>query len=310
MIGCGFTALRFEEDTNMQGVSAYLLDAAPSQRVVISKKEIKELLTHNELADPNAKYVPIYFALNYRFFSEGSLLFMANEKETNIYVKPVFNVFKNPNDKKFYVMGNNVNSNTSVLVENQRGTMTFRYPEVVAQGASPTMILEALLDTPLGIRDRLTFKFSREVLMDESKDFKLTFIRGSLGRDNYEYLKGRGALFKNTYFVGEVLGSNFTIPKEKSNEEKILVEWDDSLIGKQVRITFNGLYAEISSAIIKVEKTTYSSSFTYNGETFKTEVSLFKSKYNLVCIMKSTHSKQSPLPIQEDTEVREIKIIG
>lgn len=302
MIGCGFTKPRFEKDTSISGVSAYLLDLTPSQQIRISKDEIKNLLTPKELEDTYSKYVYIYFALNYRFFSENSTLWWEDVGATTSS-KIISHVWKN-NDK-FYTY----NRGKTTLITGNISAMTFQYPYEVANGVLPTMILDASLYTPLGIRDRLVFKLNRETLLDTNTNFNLIFRRGNNGLDNYTEAKGNGALFGNAYFVGEVLSKAFTVLAGNRDKEVVLGKWDDSLINKKASITFIGRSPTLLETFIKEEQAPSTALYEDSSLKRTREATLFKKEDKFVCLMKTNVTRGTSYST-EDTEVMEIRIIG
>lgn len=302
MIGCGFLNPHFKRDTSVSGVGAYLLDLNPSEQLSISKDEIKGLLTQGELEDTSSDYVYIYFALNYRFFSEKSAIWF-DDKGSNASSKMLAYITKSGNSffancrGRYAVMGGHI------------GNMAFLYPYEVANNALPTITLIASTRTPLGVRDRLTLKFNKEALINSDTNFNLRFIRGNTRLDDYTKVKGSGALFGNTYFVGDVLSEAFTIQKEKSEEERELGKWDDSLINKKVYISFaDGSPTSLETTI--KEENTPSTTSTTNG-VFKRErqASLFKREDKLVCLIQ-TKDFNSDIWRMVDTEVRTITITG
>lgn len=302
MIGCGFINSRFKRDTSLLGASAYLLDLNPSEQLSISKDEIKGLLTQGELEDTSSNYVYIYLALNYRFFSERSAIWFDN-KGSNTGSKLLSYITKSGDS--FFAKS----KGRYILIDGNTGNMGFQYPYEVANNVSPTIILSASTRTPLEVRDRLTLKFNREDLMNSDINFNLRIIRGDTGLDDYTKVKGSGALFGNTYFVGDVLSRAFTIQKEKSEEERVLGKWDDSLINKKVYIPFaNGSPTSLETTI-KEENAPSTTSFT--SDVFKRErqASLFKREDKLVCLIQ-TKDFNNDIWRMADTEVRSITITG
>lgn len=302
MIGCGFINSRFKRDTSLLGASAYLLDLKPSELLSISKDEIKGLLTQGELEDTSSNYVYIYLALNYRFFSERSAIWFDN-KGSNTGSRLLSYITKSGDS--FFAKS----KGRYILIDGNTDNMGFQYPYEVANNVSPTIILSASTRTPLEVRDRLTLKFNREDLMNSDINFNLRIIRGGTGLDDYTKVKGSGALFGNTYFVGDVLSRAFTIQKEKSEEERVLGKWDDSLINKKVYISFaNGSPTSLETTI-KEENAPSATSFTSGVFKRERQASLFKREDNLVCLIQ-TKDFNSDIWRMVDTEVRTITITG
>lgn len=185
-------------------------------------------------------------SLNYRFFSEGSTLWLL---ENGDFSKSVIlgYIWRSGDKLRFLYNGSSKELSRSTLKEAE-----MCYP--LGGGVSPSSAVFIYKNNVAAYAEKevLSFSFSDAFLNETNSTFSLVFKRGDKGGDNYFNTRGNDLYAKGEYSPYDRLtASNFAIPKSKRNVEFIIGDWSDTLANKpfSTGMSYSGGYANIKGTI-------------------------------------------------------------
>ena len=247
MIGCGGSfadgkpALMTPKYPNTQ--ASVELNLAKGEQYTLTKEVIKAKAGNPQGYGRKRCYLGV--SLNYRFFSEGSTLWLL---ENGDFSKSVIlgYIWKSENKLRFLYKGSSKELNASTIKE-AKMQYPFTGDAIVSQIYLSKSNVAAYAE-----KDVLAFSFSEAILTDTSSTFSLVFKRGDKGGDDYFNTRGNDLYAKGEYNPYDALTApNFVIPKTKRNVEFIIGEWQDVLNNKpfQASVTYSGGWGNITGKI-------------------------------------------------------------
>ena len=247
MIGCGGgftdgkTALMTPKYLNTQ--ANIELNLAKGEQHTLTKEMIKAKVG-NTYEYSGVKRCRLFISLNYRFFSEGSTLWLL---ENGDFSKSVIlgYIWRSGDKLRFLYKGSSKELSSSISSDRMQ------YP-FTGYTASASVFLSVIRTSAYAEKDTLEVSFTEGFLNDTNSTFSLVFKRGDKGGDDYFNTRGNSLYAKGEYSPYDALTApNFVIPKSKRNVEFIIGEWSDTLTNKpfSVGFTYSGGWANIKGTI-------------------------------------------------------------
>lgn len=231
MIGCGggFTdgkpALMTPKYINTQ--ASIELNLAKGEQHTLTK-EILKAKVGNTYEYSGVKRRRLYISLNYRFFSEGSTLWLL---ENGDFSKSVIlgYIWRSGDKLRLLYKGSSKELSSSIASDRMQ------YP-LKGYNAGASVLLSVIRISAYAEKDMLEVSFTEDFLNDTNSAFSLVFKRGDKGGDDYFNTRGNSLYAKGEYNSYDALTApNFAIPKSKRNVEFIIGDWSDTLANKRFR---------------------------------------------------------------------------
>jgi len=247
MIGCGggYTdgkpALMIPKYFNTQ--ASIELNLAKGEQHTLTKEVLKAKVG-NTYEYSGVKRRRLYISLNYRFFSEGSTLWLL---ENGDFSKSVIlgYIWRSEDKLRFLYKGSSKELSSSIASDRMQ------YP-LKGYNVGASVLLSVKGISAYAEKDMLEVSFSDAFLNETNSTFSLVFKRGDKGGDNYFNTRGNDLYAKGEYSPYDRLtASNFAIPKSKRNVEFIIGDWSDTLANKPfiTGMSYSGGYANIKGTI-------------------------------------------------------------
>lgn len=237
MIGCGGgftdgkTALMVPKYLNTQ--ANIELNLAKGEQHTLTKEMIKAKVG-NTYEYSGVKRRHLYISLNYRFFSEGSTLWLL---ENGDFSKSVIlgYIWRSGDKLRFLYKGSSKELSSSISSDRMQ------YP-LTGYTAGASVFLSVIRISAYAEKDMLEVSFSEDFLNDTNSTFSLVFKRGDKGGDDYFNTRGNSLYAKGAYnSYDNLIAPNFAIPKSKRNVEFIIGDWSDILANKRFRASITSL---------------------------------------------------------------------
>lgn len=231
MIGCGggYTdgkpALMTPKYFNTQ--ASIELNLAKGEQHTLTKEVLKAKVG-NTYEYNGVKRRRLYISLNYRFFSEGSTLWLL---ENGDFSKSVIlgYIWRSEDKLRFLYKGSSKELSSSIASDRMQYPLTG-----YTVGASVLLSVKGI--SAYAEKDMLEVSFSEDFLNDTNSTFSLVFKRGDKGGDDYFNTRGNSLYAKGEYnSYDNLTAPNFVIPKSKRNVEFIIGDWSDTLANKRFR---------------------------------------------------------------------------
>lgn len=231
MIGCGggYTdgkpALMTPKYFNTQ--ASIELNLAKGEQHTLTKEVLKAKVG-NTYEYSGVKRRRLYISLNYRFFSEGSTLWLL---ENGDFSKSVIlgYIWRSEDKLRFLYKGSSKELSSSIASDRMQ------YP-LTGYTAGASVFLSVIRISAYAEKDMLEVSFSEDFLNDTNSTFSLVFKRGDKGGDDYFNTRGNSLYAKGEYnSYDNLTAPNFVIPKSKRNVEFIIGDWSDTLANKRFR---------------------------------------------------------------------------
>jgi hypothetical protein len=231
MIGCGggYTdgkpALMTPKYPNTQ--ASVELNLAKGEQYTLTKEVIKAKVG-NTYEYSGVKRRRLYISLNYRFFSEGSTLWLL---ENGDFSKSVIlgYIWRSEDKLRFLYKGSSKELSSSIASDRMQ------YP-LKGYNVEASVLLSVKGISAYAEKDTLEVSFSEDFLNDTNSTFSLVFKRGDKGGDDYFNTRGNSLYAKGEYnSYDNLTAPNFVIPKSKRNVEFIIGDWSDTLANKRFR---------------------------------------------------------------------------
>lgn len=231
MIGCGggYTdgkpALMTPKYFNTQ--ASIELNLAKGEQHTLTKEVLKAKVG-NTYEYSGVKRRRLYISLNYRFFSEGSTLWLL---ENGDFSKSVIlgYIWRSGDKLRFLYKGSSKELSSSIASDRMQ------YP-LKGYNVEASMLLSVKGISAYAEKDTLEVSFSEDFLNDTNFTFSLVFKRGDKGGDDYFNTRGNSLYAKGEYnSYDNLTAPNFVIPKSKRNVEFIIGDWSDTLANKRFR---------------------------------------------------------------------------
>ena len=231
MIGCGggYTdgkpALMTPKYFNTQ--ASIELNLAKGEQHTLTKEVLKAKVG-NTYEYSGVKRRRLYISLNYRFFSEGSTLWLL---ENGDFSKSVIlgYIWRSEDKLRFLYKGSSKELSSSIASDRMQ------YP-LKGYNVGASVLLSVKGISAYAEKDMLEVSFSEDFLNDTNSTFSLVFKRGDKGGDDYFNTRGNSLYAKGEYSPYDRLTApNFVIPKSKRNVEFIIGDWSDTLANKRFR---------------------------------------------------------------------------
>ena len=231
MIGCGggYTdgkpALMTPKYFNTQ--ASIELNLAKGEQHTLTKEVLKAKVGHT-YEYSGVKRRRLYISLNYRFFSEGSTLWLL---ENGDFSKSVIlgYIWRSEDKLRFLYKGSSKELSSSIASDRMQ------YP-LKGYNVGASVLLSVKGISAYAEKDMLEVSFSEDFLNDTNSTFSLVFKRGDKGGDDYFNTRGNDLYAKGEYSPYDNLTApNFVIPKSKRNVEFIIGDWSDTLANKRFR---------------------------------------------------------------------------
>ena len=225
MIGCGGgytdgkSALMIPKYFNTQ--ASIELNLAKGEQHTLTKEVIKARVG-NTYEYSGVKRRRLYISLNYRFFSEGSTLWLL---ENGDFSKSVIlgYIWRSGDKLRFLYKGSSKELSSSIASDRMQ------YP-LTGYTAGASVFLSVIRISAYAEKDMLEVSFSEDFLNDTNSTFSLVFKRGDKGGDDYFNTRGNSLYARGEYNPYDALiAPNFVIPKSKRNVEFIIGDWSDTL---------------------------------------------------------------------------------
>jgi len=247
MIGCGggFTdgkpALMTPKYFNTQ--ASIELNLAKGEQHTLTKEVLKAKVG-NTYEYSGVKRRRLYISLNYRFFSEGSTLWLL---ENGDFSKSVIlgYIWRSEDKLRFLYKGSSKELSSSIASDRMQ------YP-LKGYNVGASVLLSVKGISAYAEKDMLEVSFSEDFLNDTNSTFSLVFKRGDKGGDDYFNTRGNSLYAKGEYnSYDNLTAPNFVIPKSKRNVEFIIGDWSDTLANKpfSTGMSYSGGYANIKGTI-------------------------------------------------------------
>ena len=248
MIGCGGgftdgkTALMTPKYLNTR--ANIELNLAKGEQYTLTKEMIKAK-AGNPFDYSGVKRRRLGISLNYRFYSEGSTLWLL---ENGDFSKSVIlgYIWRSGDKLRFLYKGSSKELSRSTIRDAK-----MQYPFIGYPPASSVFLYKESISA-YAEKDVLEVSFSDDFLNDANSNFSLVFKRGDKGGDDYFNTRGNDLYAKGEYNPYDALtGSDFVIPKAKRNVEFIIGEWSDVLANKPftASISYTGGWVNITGNI-------------------------------------------------------------
>lgn len=237
MIGCGggYTdgkpALMTPKYFNTQ--ASIELNLAKGEQHTLTKEVLKAKVG-NTYEYSGVKRRRLYISLNYRFFSEGSTLWLL---ENGDFSKSVIlgYIWRSEDKLRFLYKGSSKELSSSIASDRMQ------YP-LKGYNVGASVLLSVKGISAYAEKDMLEVSFSEDFLNDTNSTFSLVFKRGDKGGDDYFNTRGNSLYAKGEYSPYDALTApNFVIPKSKRNVEFIIGDWSDTLANKRFRAQITSL---------------------------------------------------------------------
>ncbi|WXG60261.1 hypothetical protein VB002_00670 [Campylobacter concisus] len=231
MIGCGggYTdgkpALMTPKYFNTQ--ASIELNLAKGEQHTLTKEVLKAKVG-NTYKYNDVKRRRLYISLNYRFFSEGSTLWLL---ENGDFSKSVIlgYIWRSEDKLRFLYKGSSKELSSSIASDRMQ------YP-LKGYNVGASVLLSVKGISAYAEKDMLEVSFSEDFLNDTNSTFSLVFKRGDKGGDDYFNTRGNSLYAKGEYnSYDNLTAPNFVIPKSKRNVEFIIGDWSDTLANKRFR---------------------------------------------------------------------------
>jgi hypothetical protein len=231
MIGCGggYTdgkpALMTPKYFNTQ--ASIELNLAKGEQHTLTKEVLKAKVG-NTYEYRGVKRRRLYISLNYRFFSEGSTLWLL---ENGDFSKSVIlgYIWRSEDKLRFLYNGSSKELSSSIASDRMQ------YP-LKGYNVGASVLLSVKGISAYAEKDTLEVSFSEDFLNDTNSTFSLVFKRGDKGGDDYFNTRGNSLYAKGEYnSYDNLTAPNFVIPKSKRNVEFIIGDWSDTLANKRFR---------------------------------------------------------------------------
>lgn len=231
MIGCGggYTdgkpALMTPKYFNTQ--ASIELNLAKGEQHTLTKEVLKAKVG-NTYEYSGVKRRRLYISLNYRFFSEGSTLWLL---ENGDFSKSVIlgYIWRSEDKLRFLYKGSSKELSSSIASDRMQ------YP-LKGYNVGASVLLSVKGISAYAEKDMLEVSFSEDFLNDTNSTFSLVFKRGDKGGDDYFNTRGNSLYAKGEYnSYDNLTAPNFVIPKSKRNVEFIIGDWSDTLANKHFR---------------------------------------------------------------------------
>jgi hypothetical protein len=231
MIGCGggYTdgkpALMTPKYFNTQ--ASIELNLAKGEQHTLTKGVLKAKVG-NTYEYSGVKRRRLYISLNYRFFSEGSTLWLL---ENGDFSKSVIlgYIWRSEDKLRFLYKGSSKELSSSIASDRMQ------YP-LKGYNVGASVLLSVKGISAYAEKDMLEVSFSEDFLNDTNSTFSLVFKRGDKGGDDYFNTRGNSLYAKGEYnSYDNLTAPNFVIPKSKRNVEFIIGDWSDTLANKRFR---------------------------------------------------------------------------
>lgn len=231
MIGCGggYTdgkpALMTPKYFNTQ--ASIELNLAKGEQHTLTKEVLKAKVG-NTYEYSGVKRCRLYISLNYRFFSEGSTLWLL---ENGDFSKSVIlgYIWRSEDKLRFLYKGSSKELSSSIASDRMQ------YP-LKGYNVGASVLLSVKGISAYAEKDMLEVSFSEDFLNDTNSTFSLVFKRGDKGGDDYFNTRGNSLYAKGEYnSYDNLTAPNFVIPKSKRNVEFIIGDWSDTLANKRFR---------------------------------------------------------------------------
>ena len=247
MIGCGggYTdgkpALMTPKYFNTQ--ASIELNLAKGEQYTLTKEMIKAK-AGNPFDYSGVKRRRLGISLNYRFFSEGSTLWLL---ENGDFSKSVIlgYIWRSEDKLRFLYNGSSKELSSSIASDRMQ------YP-LKGYNVGASVLLSVKGISAYAEKDMLEVSFSEDFLNDTNSTFSLVFKRGDKGGDDYFNTRGNSLYAKGEYnSYDNLTAPNFVIPKSKRNVEFIIGDWSDTLANKpfSTGMSYSGGYANIKGTI-------------------------------------------------------------
>ena len=276
MIGCGggYTdgkpALMIPKYFNTQ--ASIELNLAKGEQHTLTKEVIKAKVG-NTYEYSGVKRRRLYISLNYRFFSEGSTLWLL---ENGDFSKSVIlgYIWRSGDKLRFLYKGSSKELSSSIASDRMQ------YP-LTGYTAGASVFLSVIRISAYAEKDMLEVSFSEDFLNDTNSTFSLVFKRGDKGGDDYFNTRGNSLYARGEYNPYDALiAPNFVIPKSKRNVEFIIGDWSDTLANKPFRIHIT--YSNGSTSLQGNITLTPTENSTGGRGAYKTSVWVYKKDTYLV----------------------------
>lgn len=231
MIGCGggYTdgkpALMTPKYFNTQ--ASIELNLAKGEQHTLTKEVLKAKVG-NTYEYSGVKRRRLYISLNYRFFSEGSTLWLL---ENGDFSKSVIlgYIWRSEDKLRFLYKGSSKELSSSIASDRMQ------YP-LKGYNVGASVLLSVKGISAYAEKDMLEVSFSEDFLNDTNSTFSLVFKRGDKGGDDYFNTRGNSLYAKGEYnSYDNLTAPNFVIPKSKRNVEFIIGDWSDTLANKRFK---------------------------------------------------------------------------
>lgn len=276
MIGCGggYTdgkpALMIPKYFNTQ--ASIELNLAKGEQHTLTKEVIKAKVG-STYEYSGVKRRRLYISLNYRFFSEGSTLWLL---ENGDFSKSVIlgYIWRSGDKLRFLYKGSSKELSSSIASDRMQ------YP-LTGYTAGASVFLSVIRISAYAEKDMLEVSFSEDFLNDTNSTFSLVFKRGDKGGDDYFNTRGNSLYARGEYNPYDALiAPNFVIPKSKRNVEFIIGDWSDTLANKPFRIHIT--YSNSSTSLQGNITLTPTENSTGGRGAYKTSVWVYKKDTYLV----------------------------
>lgn len=276
MIGCGggYTdgkpALMTPKYFNTQ--ASIELNLAKGEQHTLTKEVLKAKVG-NTYEYSGVKRRRLYISLNYRFFSEGSTLWLL---ENGDFSKSVIlgYIWRSGDKLRFLYKGSSKELSSSIASDRMQ------YP-LTGYTAGASVFLSVIRISAYAEKDMLEVSFSEDFLNDTNSTFSLVFKRGDKGGDDYFNTRGNSLYARGEYNPYDALiAPNFVIPKSKRNVEFIIGDWSDTLANKPFRIHIT--YSNGSTSLQGNITLTPTENSTGGRGAYKTSVWVYKKDTYLV----------------------------
>lgn len=191
-------------------------------------KEVLKAKVGNTYEYSGVKRRRLYISLNYRFFSEGSTLWLL---ENGDFSKSVIlgYIWRSEDKLRFLYKGSSKELSSSIASDRMQ------YP-LKGYNVGASVLLSVKGISAYAEKDMLEVSFSEDFLNDTNSTFSLVFKRGDKGGDDYFNTRGNSLYAKGEYnSYDNLTAPNFVIPKSKRNVEFIIGDWSDTLANKRFR---------------------------------------------------------------------------
>ena len=276
MIGCGggYTdgkpALMIPKYFNTQ--ASIELNLAKGEQHTLTKEVIKAKVG-STYEYSGVKRRRLYISLNYRFFSEGSTLWLL---ENGDFSKSVIlgYIWRSGDKLRFLYKGSSKELSSSIASDRMQ------YP-LTGYTVGASVFLSVIRISAYAEKDMLEVSFSEDFLNDTNSTFSLVFKRGDKGGDDYFNTRGNSLYARGEYNPYDALiAPNFVIPKSKRNVEFIIGDWSDTLANKTFRIHIT--YSNSSTSLQGNITLTPTENSTGGRGAYKTSVWVYKKDTYLV----------------------------